>query len=362
MGRFFTVRSLLIGVILPILATIFIQPWNPTDVPCRLIELAVSIGLLSAVKHGYLRCRMPEFVGRIRLKRRIDDQFKAVLSGNMIRLLQKDPEMFRPDGDTMKVCAVACHIHDLDGMINRGKSDPRRLMSIINRTIDLARNSIINNDGLMGRYSRDQIIAVWGAPIGTDKTVTSAISTAIELSNLIEKTDPLVPKDLTISVGMGISFGEVLVGNIGMDGHAEYGCMGSAIRIAGVLSEKSREYHVAILASKEIVGRINDHVIKVELDTIKLGDHPAGLPIYAIIGYGKSIGTPLQISTCYSQHAKFLTAYRDQRWDMAVVIGNSLRTAWNGRLKAYYEMMVLRCKAFKENPPGQNWDGIYRGN
>jgi adenylate cyclase len=215
---------------------------------------------------------------------------------------------------------------------------------------------------LMGRYSYDRMIACWGALISTDGSVSRAVAAAIELSNRIEKMDPLAPKDLAISIGIGISSGEMLVGNVGMAKDVEYGCMGSATGTANMLSEKSTEYHVAILVSSEIAGRIDDHVIKVELDTVKLNGHPVGMPIYAIIGYSKSIGTQLQISTCYSQHAKFLSAYRDQRWDMAMVIGNSLRTAWKGHLKAYYEMMVSRCKAFKENPPGKNWDGIYREN
>jgi adenylate cyclase len=363
MGRFFTVRSLLIGVLLSILAVVFIQPWNSSDVPCRLIEIASSIALLLVVRFGYHRRGwVPGIIDRIRLNRQIDKQFEANLSGNMVRLLQKDPEMLRLDGNTMKACAMVCHVRDLNGMIKRGKSDPRRLLSMINRTIEIVRNIVVANYGLMGRYSYDRMIACWGALISTDGSVSRAVAAAIELSNRIEKMDPLAPKDLAISIGIGISSGEMLVGNVGMAKDVEYGCMGSATGTANMLSEKSTEYHVAILVSSEIAGRIDDHVIKVELDTVKLNGHPVGMPIYAIIGYSKSIGTQLQISTCYSQHAKFLSAYRDQRWDMAMVIGNSLRTAWKGHLKAYYEMMVSRCKAFKENPPGKNWDGIYREN
>jgi hypothetical protein len=58
-----------------------------------------------------------------------------------------------------------------------------------------------------------------------------------------------------------------------------------------------------------------------------------------------------------NQHYKFWTSYLDRRWDMAIVIASSLRTAWQGQLNQYYNTMITRCVAFKQRPPNHNWNG-----
>jgi len=52
-----------------------------------------------------------------------------------------------------------------------------------------------------------------------------------------------------------------------------------------------------------------------------------------------------------------LQAYKDQRWDDALKAFNeALKVDPNdGPSKVY----VGRCKDFKINPPGEDWDGVY---
>jgi len=359
MARFLIIRALLIGIILPTVVMFFIQPWEEIDVPSRLVEIIYGVMLLEAIRFAYRsRKNILDKIKRSWVKRKINRCFKKRLSSAMLRKLQMEPRLIKLDGDTTEVSVVSCHVRDLDRVIEHGKSDPRKLMDMINRTIEISGKAVANNDGLMGRYSSGQMIAFWNVPIKIDDPSSKAVASAIEIVDLIGKTKTSAPKSMAISVGIGIAAGTMLIGNIGSSDNAEYGGLGTAASIAGLLSEKSKEYHVSILASREIISKIDDRFVKVELDTARIGG-PEGLPIYAVIGYGKNIGNPLQISTCYSQHAKFLSAYREQRWDMAMVIGSSLRTAWNGNLKEYYEMMLSRCRNLKKNPPGRDWDGIY---
>jgi hypothetical protein len=59
-----------------------------------------------------------------------------------------------------------------------------------------------------------------------------------------------------------------------------------------------------------------------------------------------------------NQHHKFYSSYMEGRWEMAIVIATSLRTAWDGQLSAYYELMISRCKNFKQHTPTNEWNGI----
>lgn len=78
------------------------------------------------------------------------------------------------------------------------------------------------------------------------------------------------------------------------------------------------------------------------------------------IGIQLPIAENIQVNQInVNQHYKFYHSYLDKRWDMAIVIANSMKTAWNGEMKQYYEYMIARCNFYKLNPPPTGWSGIY---
>lgn len=93
----------------------------------------------------------------------------------------------------------------------------------------------------------------------------------------------------------------------------------------------------------------------IHLDKVCLDDQ--------VINVGTSIKIPAGFQQTYAvnlnQHYKFWNSYLERRWDMAIVIATSLRTAWDGRMKTYYDVMIARCKHYKINPPLADWNGVY---
>ncbi len=59
------------------------------------------------------------------------------------------------------------------------------------------------------------------------------------------------------------------------------------------------------------------------------------------------------------QHAKFLSLYRGQSWGAAQHFANDLKDSWP-EMAGYYDVMNDRINEYKENPPGDDWDGVYR--
>ena len=98
----------------------------------------------------------------------------------------------------------------------------------------------------------------------------------------------------------------------------------------------------------------SDHCL-IHLDKISLDEQ--------LIDVGTTIEIPSGFHQAYTvnvnQHYKFWNSYLEKRWDMAIVIATSLRTAWDGEMKTYYDVMIGRCKHYKTNPPPANWNGVY---
>jgi adenylate cyclase len=340
---------------------LFMQPWQEINLPGRLAEIAMAVAAVVFIRFGYRWYRsVSDLIGKMMLKRKINAQFESRLSSRMMERLRDSETLIPPVGEARNLAIMACHVRGIETMVDLNKSTPQRLLSMVNHLITTYRDVVVGNDGMMERYSGNRMIAIWNAPVSVEDPGRRAVEGAINMIDVLRASGPDTLGDHIISIGIGIDAGEMIVGNIGPIGSHEYGHLGDPARIADYLAERSRDYHVRILTSKKVATNIDDRIIKVEIDTISMNGNRV-FPIYAVLGYGKNIGNQTQISTCYSQHSKFLSAYRDQRWDMAIVIGNSLRTAWNGNLKSYYDMMVARCKDLKANPPGRSWDGIYRG-
>ena len=59
------------------------------------------------------------------------------------------------------------------------------------------------------------------------------------------------------------------------------------------------------------------------------------------------------------QHDKFLTMYRNQNWTGAEKFAHDLKDNWL-EMSDYYNVMIDRIDEYRKNPPGEEWDGVYR--
>jgi len=59
-------------------------------------------------------------------------------------------------------------------------------------------------------------------------------------------------------------------------------------------------------------------------------------------------------------HNDFLKYYRSKNWKEALRYNKSLKKAFNGQLKYYYDMMEERILELQDANLPDDWDGIYR--
>ena len=58
------------------------------------------------------------------------------------------------------------------------------------------------------------------------------------------------------------------------------------------------------------------------------------------------------------QHDKFLDLYRNKKWKTATRFANDLKREWV-EMAEYYDIMLDRIENYKNNDPGEDWDGTY---
>ena len=93
---------------------------------------------------------------------------------------------------------------------------------------------IFSHEGTVNKFVGDMIVAMFGAPSEVADRERKAIETAIDMQRRIERMSiPWITDNFL--TGIGISSGEVVVGNIGSPQHMDYTAIGDEVNIASRL-------------------------------------------------------------------------------------------------------------------------------
>ena len=190
------------------------------------------------------------------LKEQIKKQFQKYLSPDMVEELQKDPSKLRLGGERKEMTFMFMDICGFTPISEAYKNndDPEGLVELINKFLDMQTKIIINNRGTIDKYMGDCIMAFWNAPLDCEDHAELAVKSALEVLEATKKlNEELAPLNLPpINVGIGISTGECIVGNMGSEIRFDYSVIGDAVNLGARLEGQTRNYEgVDVLLSEE---------------------------------------------------------------------------------------------------------------
>lgn len=180
------------------------------------------------------------------LKEQIKKQFQKYLSPEMVEELQKDPSKLKLGGERKEMTFMFMDICGFTPISEAYKNndDPEGLVELINKFLDVQTKIIINNRGTIDKYMGDCIMAFWNAPLDCEDHADLAVKSALEvLEATKELNEELSPLNLPpINVGIGISTGECIVGNMGSEIRFDYSVIGDAVNLGARLEGQTRNY------------------------------------------------------------------------------------------------------------------------
>ena len=290
-----------------------------------------------------------EYKGKMLIKK----QFEHYLAPEIVKKLQKNPNMLKLGGDTQDLTILFSDIRGFTTISEQFKDNPQGLTYLINRYLTPMTRIVMESGGTIDKYIGDALMAFWNAPLPEDqlshriKAIEVAIKMQLELSNLNIQLIEEGKKPLAI--GIGINTGRVVVGNMGSEQRFDYTCLGDGVNLAARLEGQTKSYGVGILLGEETVKLITNKFKFIELDKIAVKGKKEGITVYTV----------LNDQFNYMLHDTFLKHYKNRDWLKAE---NTLKASIkeNTELEFYYNMMKDRVADLKENDPGEDWDKVYR--
>jgi class 3 adenylate cyclase len=161
---------------------------------------------------------------------------------------------------------------------------------------------------------------------------------------------------IEINIGIGISTGSCLVGNLGSDQRFDYSVLGDPVNLASRLEGQTKNYGVGIVIN-ETTRILAPEFAALELDLIAVKGKSEAVTIYGLLGDAET-AEQTGFQELARQHQDMLAAYRNQRWQEARDL-MEVCSALDPSLNKLYDVYRDRIGQYEKTPPGRNWDGVF---
>jgi len=215
---------------------------------------------------------------------------------------------------------------------------------------------ILENNGTLDKYMGDAIMAFFGAPLDDSRHPRKACLTAIRMFERLTKKQAEWKRQgiPVLSLGMGLSTGNVVVGNLGSKLRFDYSVIGDNVNLASRLEGLCKIYGVQIIIPEQTRIHLDESFVCRELDLVRVKGRQAPVTIYELIGR-KAAGN--DVSAWIAHFEKGLACYRAQDFEAAIRHFEQVRLSKPEDRPA--QMFINRCRTLAQEPVKPGWDGVW---
>lgn len=199
-------------------------------------------------------------------KKRLEAQrqlFEKMVSPAVIS--QLNPNQLELGGKRAEITTMFC---DIRGFTHYSETQkPEQLVSVLNRYLAAAADAILFEEGTIDKFMGDAVMAWFNAPIPQADHTMRAVRAAIRVRQAVERLHNELPPDAQLDFGIGIHFGEAVLGLIGNENRMEYTAIGDSVNTAKRIQENCAANQILISAAAYQF--VQDHVKGHEVKSIQ---------------------------------------------------------------------------------------------
>src|SRR5271156_5442219 len=182
-------------------------------------------------------------------KRYLRLAFEHYLNPDVITSLLDSPEGLKLGGERRHLAILFA---DIVSFTKRSeKTEPEDLLALLNTYMTSMIDVIFKTGGVVDKLMGDGIMAFWGAPNDLENPSRSAIDCALKMLENLHVLQTPDPRFADLDIGIGISTGDVVVGNLGGENRFDYSVIGDTVNFASRLEGLTRHFKVHLLVSRE---------------------------------------------------------------------------------------------------------------
>jgi adenylate cyclase len=322
--------------------------WTAAQLVLPVAAPVLLVVLLFALQMTY------GFFVESRGKRQLAHLFGQYVPPELVLEMSKKMEKINLDGEMRDMTVL---FSDVRGFTSISESlEPKELTTYINAFLTPITRVIHDNRGTIDKYMGDAVMAFWGAPLADEQHALHALTAAI---GIVERMKTLrvefsAKQWPEIHVGVGVNTGVMNVGNKGSEFRVDYTILGDAVNLGSRLEGLTKVYGVDIITSEYTKHAVPEFEYR-ELDRVRVKGKDKPVSIFEPLGLLENISKEQR--KLLQQFHIGIKQYRAQNWDAAEREIFGLSQLEPDR--EIYKIYLDRIMHFRENPPGDDWDGSF---
>ncbi len=308
-----------------------------------IFELAAALSLLAL--SSFFHTSYNFFIEQ-KNKRQLSKVFGQYIPSQVVDSFDLDEAQMTLSGESRVMTVFFADVRNFTNISE--KMAPADLTKMMNAFLTPVTKQIHLARGTIDKYMGDAVMAFWGAPVKDAEHANHAVSASFAILKAIETVNHDFVKSgwPKIALGIGLSSGEMNVGNMGSEFRVAYTVMGDAVNLGSRLEGLTKVYGQAILVSEQ-TQRLDTQHHFLTIDKVRVKGKQQPITIYAPV---------MEITTQHQLVEAALTAYWQGNFDNALAKLEQITTPDLATLKQLY---LVRCEQFKTTPPPLDWDGVF---
>jgi adenylate cyclase len=158
----------------------------------------------------------------------------------------------------VEVCVI---FSDIRGFTALSESmPPEMIMKVLQRYFDSMVKVVHRFDGTIDKFLGDGMMILFGAPRVLADPCSDAVRCALAMLHELDSVNAEFTREglPTLVIGIGINYGNVVVGNIGSTERHNYSAIGDAVNVAARIEGLTKELGRKIVITESVVSRLGD--------------------------------------------------------------------------------------------------------
>ncbi len=304
-------------------------------------------------------CMIYQFILEGIEKAKTRSKFESYISQNVVKLMLDSPDFDEVLKGVRRPCSIL--FSDIRGFTTiTESSDSKALVSQLNEYFTEMVECVFQHNGTLDKFIGDAVMAVWGNADthGPQQDAIDSVNSALQMLDALEKLNQKwqAAGRLDLAIGVGINHGEVIVGDMGSPKKKEFTVIGDAVNLASRIEGTTKQYGLQLCIGESVAELVKDHFILQKVDLIQVKGKIRPVQTYTVLA---PIATPpdeMTIAGLEIYH-QAIDAFVAQDFEVAAKKFTQAKAQLKrSTLPALY---LERCKTLQQNPPPENWNGVY---